>query len=766
MISRRKLLAGAASAALVSDRPAHAAWSPIQAHAVASSTPTGWSTLPIGGGGFARSLKVNPTSGDLFLQTDTAGGWIWNTTKALWQQVLQGLPTATFNDGGSWLPGTGVYALDSAPSNSSIVYLAFLSEVLVSTNKCASWTSTAFSAGTGIFAANTAYDTVSPKLAIDPANPNIVFIGTYQNGVWFTTNGGTSWTQISSSQIPLSTTEPSEGGYPGYTILFDPSSAVSGGATQGIYISSYGNGLYHSTNGGSTFSLVSGSSTAITFAKITPTGIYYCLTDTTFDGIDQQAQNLRKLQSGTWSVILNSTSFGADISAFCVNPNNLSQIIAFTVSGYCQASINGGSTWSGYANAAPGGVNYTGSITWQWAQTNFYLVVGNCEFDPRTPGQVLVSHGTGASTVTFPSSGSWPSGVMNWTTNSQGEESLVGNKIVCLPNNHGIIVRCDDFPIFKLDGVHYPSTYYPPGVAAFNNGFGVMVSDVDYASDLSGVVLAHLGVTSIYSTDWGATWSALPNIPATGQGNVAVSTSTNWIYGEYGTGLWYTLNAGATWTAVTISGAVWAGYGGFSLVADRVTAGTFYIYIAQTNTGTPVLYKSTNGGASWTAVYTAGNTGGIFGSGNGFENPGILRAVPGQAGHLFAAFGPYVVGQSWAGNTYTLAFSNGGATWTAVGGIGVPFGVAHGPAAAGQSYPSIYVVGYDPTGLTFGLYRCVNFNPSSPGSATWTLLGGSNASFAPVGNIDEIAWLDADPTNYGKVYWSSNGEGYCQGYFP
>ncbi|MFZ0206480.1 MAG: hypothetical protein WAL59_10235, partial [Roseiarcus sp.] len=105
MISRRKLLAGAASAALVSDRPAHAAWSPIQAHAVASSTPTGWSTLPIGGGGFARSLKVNPTSGDLFLQTDTAGGWIWNTTKALWQQVLQGLPTATLNDGGSWLPG-------------------------------------------------------------------------------------------------------------------------------------------------------------------------------------------------------------------------------------------------------------------------------------------------------------------------------------------------------------------------------------------------------------------------------------------------------------------------------------------------------------------------------------------------------------------------------------------------------------------------------------------------------------------------------------
>ena len=178
--------------------------------------------------------EVNPTSGDLFLQTDTAGGWIWNATKSLWQQVLTGLPTSVFNDGGSWLPGTGVYALDSAPSNSSIVYLAFLSEVLVSTNKCASWTSTAFSSGTGIFAANTAYDTVSPKLAIDPANPNIVFIGTYQNGVWFTLNGGTSWTQISSSQIPLSATEPSEGGYPGYTILFDPSSAVSGGATQGI----------------------------------------------------------------------------------------------------------------------------------------------------------------------------------------------------------------------------------------------------------------------------------------------------------------------------------------------------------------------------------------------------------------------------------------------------------------------------------------------------------------------------------------------------
>jgi len=68
--------------------------------------------------------------------------------------------------------------------------------------------------------------------------------------------------------------------------------------------------------------------------------------------------------------------------------------------------------------------------------------------------------------------------------------------------------------------------------------------------------------------------------------------------------------------------------------------------------------------------------------------------------------------------------------------------------------------------VNFGLYRCVDFNPASPGSATWTLLGSANAGWPPAGNLVTMGGFDADPSNYGKVYYSTQGEGCVQGYFP
>ena len=86
------------------------------------------------------------------------------------------------------------------------------------------------------------------KMAVDPNNPNVVYVGTPQNGLFVTTDGGVSWQKVSA--VPVSATDTS-GQYPGITgITFDPTSGVTGGKTNTIFASSYGHGVYESTNGG------------------------------------------------------------------------------------------------------------------------------------------------------------------------------------------------------------------------------------------------------------------------------------------------------------------------------------------------------------------------------------------------------------------------------------------------------------------------------------------------------------------------------------
>ena len=86
------------------------------------------------------------------------------------------------------------------------------------------------------------------KMAVDPNNPNVVYVGTPQDGLFVTTDGGASWQKVSRG---AGQRQDSSGNYPGITgITFDPTSGVTGGKTNTIFASSYGHGVFESTNGG------------------------------------------------------------------------------------------------------------------------------------------------------------------------------------------------------------------------------------------------------------------------------------------------------------------------------------------------------------------------------------------------------------------------------------------------------------------------------------------------------------------------------------
>ena len=214
--------------------------------------------------------------GTMVVRADTYGAYIWNGTQ--WQQLVTNtsMPAFIQPGNGPGLNTSGVYEIQIAPSNSSIMYMEYMGDVFKSTNKGTTWTQTSFAQVSD--GSNDAYRIDGQKMAIDPNNPNIVYVGTPDKGLFVTTNGGVTWQQVSA--VPASPAD-SSGVYPGMSgILFDPViGGTTGGNTNTIFASSYGNGVYESTNAGATWTHLTGGPSNVVIATVSPTGAYYAIGD-------------------------------------------------------------------------------------------------------------------------------------------------------------------------------------------------------------------------------------------------------------------------------------------------------------------------------------------------------------------------------------------------------------------------------------------------------------------------------------------------------
>jgi len=242
-------------------------------------------------------------------------------------------------------------------------------------------------------------------------------------------------------------------------------------------------------------------------------------------------------------------------------------------------------------------------------------------------------------------------------------------------------------------------------------------------------------------------------------GSIAASTKTNFVWlpddnGLNNNGPWYTTDGGANWNPSSVSGVAPGGPTGWGanyyndvqpLWADRVTAGTFYIYNAFGDARQGV-YKSTDNGATFAQVY-AGNFGGGFGGATQF------RAVPRRAGHAFATVGNQ--GGTHPAATQLFRTSNGGATWAALSNVKETFCVGFGAAKpGGGGYPAIYVVGWVTyAGVdTYGIHRSVD---GEQATSTWTLIGDG----FPTGSYSTIKAIDGSNAVFGMVFVVTGGNG-------
>ena len=698
-----------------------------------------WQTLKVGAGGLLSGLDIS-NDGTMVVRTDTYGAYVWDG--AQWQQVVTAtsMPAAFVHPGFS----AGVYDIQIAPSNSNILYMMFDDYVFKSTNKGTTWTQT--SLATFAENPNTSVRGDSGHMAIDPNNPNVVFVGTPQNGMWLTSDGGNTWQQVSG--IPASLTN-GQGEYPGITgLTFDPAiGGTTNGKTNTIFASSYGNGVYESTNGGVTWTHLSGGPINVNNATVSSNGTYYA--------VGNDNTSAWAFANGTWTQFSANTG-GAPIAGVTVNPANPLQIVISGFGGNLDWSLDGGQTWSGWDP-----YNQLSSTDIPWlAGAGTYLGANNIQFSPTVPNELIVNGGTGvwtstftAEVVTLPYPTFTP---VAWTDQSAGIEQLVAMDILVPPGGNPIVASWDRAFFSISNESTYPSTYGPV------NGSFVAGWSLDYASSnptfVVGIADWWGGVEqSGYSTNGGQTWTPFATeLPGGGTnyigGTIAASTPNNIIWSPAG-GLapFYTLNGGATWTQISLPGVSnwstfdWAyAFDTRTVTADRVLTNTFYLYDADQGGAQAGVFKTTNGGQTWTKVFSGQIVNYSFYNGE-------LESVPGQAGNLFFTGGIQGDGstnQTWAS---FMRSTDGGSTWTAVPNVTEVFCYGFGAAAPGANYPSIYIAGW--VNNVYGIWQ------SNDNAQSWIQIG-----TYPLGSLDYIKTISGDPDVYGQVYVGFNGSGYA--YLP
>lgn len=742
-INRRRALLLATAA--ISTRPAKAGWGIFQDGINTSSgLLPGWQQLKVGPGGFVCGLSI-ANDGTKVCRCDTYGGYLFNTSTGLWTNIVN---PNTLSPGFA----NGVYELVVAPSNSQYLYMLYNGFLYYSSNQGTTWTqSSTYPQLTLSHGDSNRGDTnthlSSYRIAVDPNTPTTVLIGSNSGNAYYSTDGGVTCTALTA--IGTSTSDGTV--YPGFLFAFDTSST--------IYAFVWGSGVYVTTTGiTGTWTLTTGTPTTGLKLRVDKFHQAWLIDNTS---TDPGAGTLWKLtsHSATWS---SSFTSSANVQSVALDPSASSsatqQVVVIDSGGnppgsgaavFSQSS-NGGSTW----NLALSSASYqSNDVPWL---AGFGLFPASIEFDPIVNGLMWMPHGVG---VAWSNTNSGTSVTMNhsWNINSDGLthvvdisaniEQLVARDI-CAPFGPGAIgpiVSCEDQGDFTI---LYANLNYLSQVKYPTSGSLHPATCIDWASNGQGyVAVAQYDISGVvenwgYSTNYGSTWNTFavqPNIVAGGSAGgcfacsqpTTGSTSTTQIVALPGSGgaAVYSHDNGGSWHACTLSigGALPVpNMGQFDvnhwLASDRVNTNVFYLYHPSNG-----LYKSTDGGVTWTA-YSGAPT---IGSGN---QTVMLKCTIGVAGDMWLS-GPN-------NNLYRLVDSTpttllGSVTATNFG-AGGNLGI--GAAKPGNTYPSIFTTNSAGTAIL----------RSDDMGSTWNSIG-----FPPT--FDNPSNINADPNFWNVAYYCTGG---------
>lgn len=712
---------------------------------------------PLGGGGWVTGIALSPDGLTRLVRTDTLGGWRWDTTTDQWEPLLaQGTAPSPYSD---LDVGEGVQALAAANDRA---YMAYNDAVLTSTDRGVTWSLSATGIETGPNAGG-GQKRWNRHMAVDPANSQRCIYGSINSGLWYTTNGGTSWTQVPSGTLPFGT----DGASPPNDSTTNGIPCVLIDAAGNWWAAPFASGLWRSTNLGVAWTKISNDTDimAVTGLDYGPNGDIMVAGSLSPTSLTSANARVFRYRSGVWTqMVMPGTARQWRNVAY--DRLTAGRVMIQGDGGYARLTTDYGDNWgqTPHTFSAPAGdVPWLEEANGAATGTAFFTTIGGLQFDPVVTNRVWMSQGIGVwyADLTTPTTDATA-----WQAQTRGLEQLVINDALAPPGGNGagggVLTVGWDRPIFLPGEVAVGGTYpeqYHPDFPTFGSAW-----HMDYSADNPDWLAASIGnhqtidgSPSGYSTDGGLTWTPFATRPTNGTNfawagsmHVGAPGHAMWVSAS-GRGTYYTTDSGASWTPVTIAGITMSTINTMAYFVYRrpacseKTAGsadTFYLYVPGASGG---IYRSTDGGANWTqrcAITPFGGT--------DFGWHIYLKAVPGKPGHLF--FTPGFLGGK-ASPTLGLPFmrsTDGGATWTTLTTIDTVRGFDFGVGSPGSTYPAIYVIGY--VGGVRGVYR------SDDNAATWTLL-----STQPHGTVDFIRNMAASKEIYGKHWITTGGSGLIVG---
>ena len=690
-----------------------------------SQTSYTWDNVIVGGGGYVTGVLVHPQEPNLrYIRTDIGGMFRWNESDKRWVQLF-----GSFGPEQDNLYGVDGFAID--PNNTEIIYAAlgkyalFASGIYKSENRGKSWRKLRDEP----FAGNWKFREIGENLMVDPNNSNIVYCGTRLNGLLRSTDGGENWSKVNS--VP--------NGYVGNAANYwdKPNNPLGVRSvdidknTGAVYAAVYSDGVYKSTDNGTSFYKIAGSPSNNLRVIAAPGNLLYCTTENGVYSYDQN--NWRKLPIQT---------SGYDIfNGFAVDPFNENNLL--TVTGAenpfqrAYRSTDKGESWE-ELYSFNGNINIFDN-TWHSGNAAFFHAASaSVAFDPHKSGTVYTTdwYQIWRCENIFDN-------VTDWYNDVAGHEEIVVLALASSPQGTSLFSGQGDVVGFK----HYNQSEVP--IKRLTEK--AECTGIDYAEkDPSKMALVSADDwygknTQIFvSNDSGDNFSPV-NKPANGaNGKIAVASNdgNNLVYVWGGSQPYFSRDGGNSWNSSNgaSQNALLTTYMyqyDDPLIASKNENNTFYIFDRSAGT----LFKSTDGGANW---FVVNNTFPVATSQNNdilFRETVNLTSGWGQNSNLM------VVSLGAKG----LWISNdSGVNFTKNENFELPLMSSMGKSQTPGSTPAIFV--YGKRNGTWGIYI------SDDSGSSWRRINDDNNL---VGNSPTM--MKGDRQVYGKVYVGTNGSGLFYG---
>jgi photosystem II stability/assembly factor-like uncharacterized protein len=647
-----------------------------------SATPYQWDNVVIGGGGWMVAIVAHPKIPDLlWLGSDVSGPWKREPGSDRWR-------AQAWNH---WSPrnvsGIGGMALD--PRDGNTVYVErgdpngdSKKGLFVTRDGGKTW-----SLALNKYSLSNAGPARKwgPSIVVDPNNPDVVYWGTFRDGVWRSLDAGKTWSQVMPPP-PLAAGQKPDVLDPGVRCLaIDPRTKVEGrsaivyaslevksvpakpavGKPAETLLSDAVCGIYRSTDGGNSF---------VQLAEFNalpghPKSVRHmaCGTDGTL--LASHEAGLARLDAGGWKNITPSVATAFEQGALAVHPAHPQEVLFIARSKpkgqgkyYHQSlfrSRDGGRTWNWVSNDEE--ISVSEALPWN-KKMPIASSGSGLAFDPHHPGRAYLLD----AFMVYQTDNVWaerPVFRALW----QGVDNTVVLTLCTPPaskdgNAPVLLSGLGDIRGFRHADIHQPPTVYVEPPAGKVTDWVTNVTGYDYCEGNSAVIMCAKHDDRmrpgqvLLSTDGGKTWKQTTDPLGKNYGGAKIAVSARWdgstdtlkavLAPGNGQLPHYTRDGGKTWAVCKAADGTdlktfsylnhpfsFSQY----LAADRVDGDAFYLYRFSGE-----FWVSRDGGATWKRKDFKKTNAVIWDS----KSPMSIQAAPGRAGEVWAALADFGIRRS------------------------------------------------------------------------------------------------------------------------